>query len=145
MGPISDSFEYPWARTLESIVQLMVIVQTFQTQNGWLYHGLWGGGRRLHWGKKRSPPCLIISAISPFLHIIFFLSPYFVSLCHIFGHFPSHFSSFPLSPTHVSSPLHQVEVDSDGTVSLSSIATQFTGNIITHHTEPVFFHQVVNK
>ena len=39
------------------------------------------------------------------------------------------------SPFNQIKPPHliQVEVDSDGTVSLSSIATQFTGNI-THHT-----------
>ena len=30
---------------------LIFIIQTLQTQNGWLYHGLWGGRRGLHWGK----------------------------------------------------------------------------------------------
>ena len=37
------------ARTSRNI--LIFIIQTLQTQNGWLYHGLWGGRRGLHWGK----------------------------------------------------------------------------------------------
>ena len=79
--------------------------------------------------RKDSPR----SALSPFLHIFSFclnLSLYLI----FFVIYPLAFCLIPLSPTHASSHLHQVEVDSDGTVSLSSIATQFTGNIITHHT-----------